>query len=93
MTPCQQLTAYAKSRETAYLAMKHFTADKAKAVSKIRQIAAWFANKPAANQLAAVKQCEAEIKIILPSRHSRFQTMRAKILTLIDQSHGLQNAQ
>jgi hypothetical protein len=90
-SPCQKLTEFAKSRETAYKATGRLSMTRAKAVSRIRQMADYFSSQPTKNQLIAVRQCETEIKTLLPSEQSRFQTMRTKILTLIEMSHGMQH--
>lgn len=89
MSPCEQLEKYAKSREAAYSTMNRLTTERAKAVSKIRQIANFFSNKPADKQLMAIKNCEYELLTLLPAEKSRFKTLRNNILELIDNCHAL----
>jgi len=81
------LKKFAKSRNTAYLQHGRLTDERAKAITRINQVAEYFSQKPEQVQLRAVTQVEAEIRTLLPSEDSRFKSIREKMLTLLSDSH------
>lgn len=85
------LLTYAKARETAYLQYGRMTGKRAKALTKIRQVADFHSQKSDEVQLKAVYSVRAEILELLPHENSRYQKQRKQLLTLLDQSKSLRN--
>lgn len=80
------LIKFAKSREAAYLQYGRLTGARARAISRIRQLADFHSRQSDAVQLLAVRQVESELLEILPHAESRYKSQRREILSLIDQS-------
>lgn len=83
------LKNFAKSREKAYLQYGCFSLARAKAVTRINQVADHFSQCSDQVQLRAVTQVEAEIRTLLPHEDSRFTEIREKMLTLLSQAQEL----
>lgn len=79
------LLKFAKSREAAYLKYGRLSGPRARAVTRIRQVADFFSQKSDQVQLHAVRQVESEIRTILPDHNSRYQKIRNQVLDLLDQ--------
>lgn len=80
------LIKFAKSREAAYLQYGRLNGSRARAISRIRQIADFHSHQSDQVQLLAVRQVESELLAILPHAESRYSKQRKEILSLIDQS-------
>lgn len=80
------LLKFAKSRQAAYLKYGRLSEPRARAISRIKQVADFFSEKNDQVQLSAVRQVEAELLELLPPMESRYTSIREKILDLIAQS-------
>jgi hypothetical protein len=83
------LKKFAKSRERAYLQYGCFTMARAKAVTRIIQVADFNSRSSDQVQLRAVTQVESQIREILPGEDSRYKSMRGQMLTLLAESQQL----
>lgn len=86
------LKKFANAREKAYRMTGFVTGARAKAISRIRNVADYFSQKSDPVQLRAVLQCESEIILLLPSTDSRFGKLRTDMLELIEKSKQSKNA-
>jgi thiamine biosynthesis lipoprotein ApbE len=86
------LKKIANAREKAYRLSGFLTANKAKSISKVRNVAEFFSQKSEAVQLRAVLQCESEIIQLLPHPDSRFGKMRTDMLELIEKAKQFKRA-
>jgi hypothetical protein len=77
------LKKFATSREKAYRLTGFLTAGRAKAISKIKNVADFFSQKSERVQLRAVMQLEPEILEVLPHQESRYSKMRTDMLDLL----------
>jgi hypothetical protein len=80
------LLKFAKSRQAAYLKYGQLSDSRARAISRIKQVADFFSQKNDQVQLTAVRQIEAEILALLPAEESRFKSIREKMITLLQDS-------
>jgi Holliday junction resolvase RusA-like endonuclease len=87
------LKKFAKSRERAYRLTGFMTAGRAKAISKIRNVAEFFSQKSDKVQLRAVMQLESEILAVLPHPESRFAKLRTDMLNLLQTAKDTFNVQ
>lgn len=78
---CSTLISFAKQRERAYKITGNFTGSRAKAVTRIKQVADYWKGK---NEECAIRQASQEIREILPAPDSRFAKQRNQILTLLN---------
>lgn len=82
-TISSKLISYAKGRERALRSKGVFSVAKAKAVTKIMQVADYCSNMKAEQQLAFVKSIEQPILQLIPGEESRFKKLRSEILNLL----------
>lgn len=83
------LLKFAKSRESAYLQYGRLDGARARAVTKIRQVADFYSQHSEEVQLRAVTQVEAEIRTLLPSEESRYTRIREQMLTLLSEAKNI----
>lgn len=85
------LKKFAKNREKAYSITNTLNAARARAITRIKNVAEHFSQKSERVQLSAVMQLEKEIQILLPDEESRFSKMRADMLNIITSSKNQRN--
>lgn len=87
------LKKFAKARERAYLLTGYLTSGRAKAISKINNVADFFSQKSDRVQLRAVMQLELEILALLPHQESRYAKLRTDMLDLLQTAKDTFNVQ
>lgn len=86
------LKKFANAREKAYKLSGFLDASRAKAISKIKNVADYFSQKSETVQLRAVTQCESEIIQLLPHPDSRFVKLRTDMLDLLEKAKQFKRA-
>lgn len=86
------LKKFANAREKAYRMTGFLTAGRARAISRIRNVAGYFSQKSETVQLRAVLQCESEIFQLLPNPDSRFAKLRTDMMELIEKAKQFKRA-
>lgn len=85
-----------KQRERAYQMVKDAAgwgkAEKLKAITNIKQKLDFYRDKPTATQAMVICSLKPQLLTITPGQQSRFQGLRAELLTIIQQCENIKSS-